>query len=860
MTDFLRFFSWYLAISVVGWVTLPIAFRFLPNLASKGFALARPLGLLVWGFLFWLLCSLGVLQNNTGGVVLAFVMLIALAIWSASQGRLQGLVSWIKENKKTIIVMEVFFFVAFALWTIVRAANPDAAYTEKPMELAFINAILKSPSFPPMDPWLSGYAISYYYFGYVIVSMLIRVTSVASSIGFNLSSALWFAMTGLAVYGVVYDLIATWKHSDSEQQSKNLSRARLGAFFAPLFVLIVSCFEGVFEFLYSNRIFWKVDASGALTSKFWTWLSIAELDTAPTMPVSMWPNRSTGWLWWRGSRVLQDINLAGGKIEIIDEFPFFTYLLADLHPHLLAMPFCLLAVGLSLNIFLGAKSYLTSNESIFKWLKRWEFWLTALILGSLAFINTWDFPIYVGLFSLVITYMRYKDDGWKAQRIWDFIKTGLITGITGVVLFLPFYIGFKSQAGGLLPSLEFVTRGVHFWVFFGALLIPISIWLIFQLWPIKNVKSIFSGFQFGLLIFLGLFTASLLFGIIIFSLGDTGRGLAASSNAAIAALGQKLQTAGQAFAGFHGTLNAGPVVMASMERRLNSPGTWITLLLMLTISWTLLGRAKDTKVAISDVIPAKDQSTRLDALKVRSFVLILLLIGIALTVFPEFFYLRDQFGNRMNTIFKFYFQAWILWGIVASYASVELLSKFKGIKNALFTITITVVIIAGLAYPVVMLAYKTNNFKPAVFTLDGNDYLARNNADDYAAIQWLGQQPLGIVTEAVGGSYSEYGRVSTRSGMPTVLGWPGHEGQWRGGYTEVGSRESDIRTIYTSDDWILVSSLIERYQIRYIYVGNLENSLYKTDTSLFKANLPMVYQNNGVSIFEVPDRSAEVAP
>ncbi|MDP3721341.1 MAG: DUF2298 domain-containing protein, partial [Anaerolineaceae bacterium] len=281
-----------------------------------------------------------------------------------------------------------------------------------------------------------------------------------------------------------------------------------------------------------------------------------------------------------------------------------------------------------------------------------------------------------------------------------------------------------------------------------------------------------------------------------------------------------------------------------------------TLLLMLAGTWALLGRYNNDK----EVVAASDEtSNEQDTSRVRPFIAILLLIGIALTVFPEFFYLRDQFGSRMNTIFKFYFQAWILWGIVAAYASVELFSRLKGFKSALFLIVMSITIIGGLAYPVVMLGNKTNNFKPVVFTLDGNDYLARNNADDYAAMQWISQQPLGIVVEAVGGSYSDFARVSTRTGMPTVLGWPGHEGQWRGGYTEVGSRETDIKTIYTSTDWILVSSLIERYNIRYIYFGPLEVSTYKADGALFAVNLPLVYQNNGVSIYEVPGNGGEVA-
>lgn len=860
MADLLHFLSWYLVISVIGLVSLPVVFKLFPNLASKGYALAKPLGLLIWGYLFWLLCSLGILQNNLGGVVLAFGLLIALSIWSSSKGKLQELISWIKENKRTIIVMEVLLFTAFAIWTIVRAANPEARFTEKPMELAFINAIIKTPSFPPMDPWLSGYAISYYYFGYVFVSMMIKVTGVASSIGFNLGSSLWFAMTALASYGIVYDLLATWKRPSGIVQCTRLVTARLGAFFAPLFVLLVSCLEGVLEFMYSNHVFWKPDGTGALTSKFWTWLSIAELNVAPTMPVSLWPNRTSGWLWWRGSRVLHDLNLAGGSIEIIDEFPFFTYLLADLHPHLLAMPFVLLAVGLCLNLYLGTKSYLHSEESIFTWFKHWDFWFIVLILGSLAFINTWDFPIYVGLFCLVVTYMRFKDNGWKGERIWEFLKSALMIGISGVLLYLPFYIGFSSQAGGLLPSLAFMTKGIHFWVFFGALLIPIIIWLVFQLWNKKNIKAIFRSFQVAILLFMGLFVVSLLLGIGIFNLSETGINMSASTNAFIAALGGKLQSAGEAFVNLHGTNDSGTVLLAAFVRRLNSPGTWITLLLMLVGTWTLLGIHKNLEDDKSGNSKEIAQSDDLDTTRIRPFVTLLILIGIALTVFPEFFYLRDNFGNRMNTIFKFYFQAWILWGIVAAYAGVELLSRLRRLKAGLFALILLLTIIGGLAYPVIMLGNKTNNFKPAVFTLDGNDYLARENPDDYSAIQWLSQQPLGIVSEAIGGSYSDFARVSTRTGMPTVLGWPGHEGQWRGGYSEVGSREAEIRSLYTSNDWVLVSSIIERYDIRYIYWGPLERSIYEADGGLFVANLPLIYQNSGVSIYEVPGKGGEVAP
>jgi uncharacterized membrane protein len=161
VADVLNFLRWYLLITLIGIASFPIAFRFFPRLSSKGYSLARPLGLLLWGYVFWMLGSLGVLQNDLGGVVLGLILLLAASILSMTRGYGKALFQWVKANWKTIITMEILFFGLFAFWAVIRAANPEAAYTEKPMELAFINSILKSPSFPPNDPWLSGYSISY---------------------------------------------------------------------------------------------------------------------------------------------------------------------------------------------------------------------------------------------------------------------------------------------------------------------------------------------------------------------------------------------------------------------------------------------------------------------------------------------------------------------------------------------------------------------------------------------------------------------------------------------------------------------------------------------------------------------------
>ncbi len=865
MADILRFLSWYLVIFLIGWIGFPIIFRFLPHLPSRGYALARALGFLIWGYIFWLCCSLGILQNNLGGVLLALIVLVAISMLSCTKGIGQEILTWVKENKRTIITMEVLFFLFFAIWAVVRAANPDVTYTEKPMELAFINSILKSPSFPPQDPWLSGYAISYYYFGYVLISMLIRLTGVASSVAFNLSSALWFGLTALAVYGIVFDLLASGRIKAGHQKADHHTWARAGAWLGPLFVLILSCLEGALEFLYSWGLFWKADAQGTLTSKFWSWLAINELNVAPSTPATFFPSRSSGWLWWRGSRVLQDLTVNNTPIEVIDEFPFFSFLLSDLHPHVLAMPFVLLAVGISLNIFLAPGGFLCYAEgSLLKWLKRlvtcWEFWLIALVMGSLAFINTWDFPIYVGLFCLAMVFGRVRQSGWNWTRIWEFIKHGLTVGIAGILLFLPFYLGFSSQAGGLLPSMEFMTRGVHFWILFGVLLIPIVIWLLYQFNPFKKPHRIVHGLKIAFIVFSLFFLISLLFGVLILSADHLAISMQSSSNPRISALGLTLANAVQSFANLHGSSDTGMIALQTVLRRLTAPGTWITLFLMFAVLWVILF-GKEEQESSSENTTSEEKSIQMEKPSINKyFVCLLILMGVALTTFPEFFYLRDQFGWRMNTIFKFYFQAWILWGIAAAYVSVDLLSNLRGKRRGIFTTLWILTILGGLAYPTVMLWNKTNSFKPSHWTLDGNAYMQTWHPDDYAAIQWLEDQPLGVVVEAIGGSYSDYARVSTRTGFPTVLGWPGHEGQWRGGYAEVGTRENDIKTLYTTTDWALVKSIIEQYNIRYIYLGLSEANLYATDAEFLKQHLPVVYENSSVTIFEVSDQKGTMTP
>jgi YYY domain-containing protein len=533
--------------------------------------------------------------------------------------------------------------------------------------------------------------------------------------------------------------------------------------------------------------------------------------------------------WWRASRVVQDYDLAGSWREVIDEFPFFSFLLADLHPHVLAIPFALLAIALALNMFSGGAKGQTQVYRYRLDINPQSFAFGAIVLGGLAFLNTWDFPIYVSLFSGAYVLHRRRErrlveltghitpiGSWSLAG--DFLVMALSLGVTGVLLYLPFYLGFSSQAGGVIPNLIYVTRGTHLWVMFGIFFVPLFGFLLY-IWRKEGDRhDLGRGLMLAITLVSAMFFLVLFMSVAIINIPAV-RDLFLGS---LGAVGRESELFGQA-----------------IVRRLTSPGGWITLIALLALGLGLIW-PKEGKSA--DSIPDS-----------HKFALLLILTGALLVIGPEFFYLRDQFGYRINTIFKFYYQAWILFGVAAAYGTVVLLRQLRGIWGRLFEASIVVLLAAALIYPALSLWTKTDGFNPAYgWTLDGTAYLARQSQDEVEALRWLEAAPSGVVVEAVGGSYSEYARVATHSGKPTVLGWPGHESQWRGGAEEMGSRQGDIERLYRSNDWTETQEILRQYDVRYIYVGPLERSTYGVNENKFERFLQPVFKQGQVTIYEVP--------
>lgn len=813
--------AWYLVISLVGWLVFPLAYRLLRFLPDRGLNFSRPLGLLLCGYIFWLLVSLQLLQNDVGGVFFAVLAAAGLSGWVFWKNQ-DEILPWLRENRRVVVMGELLFLLLFAAWTLFRAAVPDASGTEKPMELAFINAILRSPSFPPSDPWLSGYSISYYYFGYVIVAMVARLAGVPGAVAFNLAIASCFALAGMAAYGLLYNLLSL-RYLSSKV---NGGLEHVQALLAPLFLLLVSNLEGFLELLYARGVFAQTG--------FWQWLNIQEINQPPVPPFGWEIDRPGGIWWWRASRVLQDFDFNFQPREIIDEFPMFSFLLGDLHPHVLAMPFGLLAAGLALNGYLRFRESSLPSLVDTNWLRSADFWSAAMALGALSFLNTWDFPIYLALFTAAVVLARYLRMGLSWQLAFDFLITGVAVGLAGILLFLPFYLGFSSQANGLVPSMVFFTRGVYFWVMFAPLLLPVFAWLIWQWLRGGSLQWLARGFLFGAGITGGLWLLSSLLGLV-----------AVRVNPSIA-----------------GVWNASPdapIVLNALIRRFQSPGTWLSLLALITLTWGLIRsfycapHAAGSEVE-SNSIPQMLPAAAVPECRADAFVLLIILLGAGLVLFPEFLYLRDQFGWRMNTIFKFYFQAWILWSVAAAYATVVCLREVSSLAGqVILRFGFAALIVAGLVYPAYGIPSRAGRLSQASLTLDGSNFLERSSPGEMEAIRWLQIAPYGVVAEAVGGSYSGYARVSTYSGMPSVLGWPGHESQWRGGWAEMGSREPDINELYSARQWSQARQILEKYHIRYVFVGRLERDKYRLNLALFDRYLSQVFSNDEAIIYEVPE-------
>ncbi len=856
--------KWLIVLLYVSFLGYPVCFRFLRFLPSRGFSFSLPVGFIIIGYLYWILCSLGLISNDSGGIITVLVFGTAFSAYYWKK-YLQEIRSWNRLNWHFSLGNGSLFLISFALIVLFRLADPNISGTEKPMEMTFINGILRSESFPPHDSWLSGYGISYYYFGYILTALLIKLSGVAAESGFNLMLATVYAMAAIGALCVVNDLLE-FRHSGLTEKVK----IRFGSFFSPLFVLVAGNLEGFFEMLYAKGLFWNPDG----TSGFWNWINLKELTTPPASLSSWNPTFRPGIWWWRASRVLSDLGLDGSTKEIIDEFPFFSFFLGDLHPHVLGIPFVILAVAIALNVYLQLLQQKADDpfwgiqfaeiHSLklkffpFRFLHNADFWILSLCLGALIFMNTWDFPFYFFLFLIAVFWAYFRYNGWNRKTIQVFLGTAVFSGIACVFLYGIFLIGLSSQAGGVIPSGVFSTRTIHLLIMFGSFFLILFAWLFYAVRR-QDWKSIFKSFQFAVIGFLCLFLLeSLIFGILVL-LKNIGQIWQGSSNSSLSAIGSAMVLTGSSYAAVQGFTGVESPIIQFFIRRMQTLPSMIILFgavgCMLAVLFGLRKKIKETEQAF-DI----NQNLHPGGVNpMDAFGCLVLLIAFGLIILPEFIYLRDFFGTRMNTIFKFYYQVWILLGIAADYFLARLHQIVtNGVKRLIF-IPIMVLVLCSLVYPFWGILTRLETLQQKAIsegglqhlTLNGAEFLERSRPNDWAGITWLQKAEFGVVVEKVGASYTSDNSVSTFSGLPAILGPTNHESQWRGGYIEIGNREDEVRQIYESRSWENTKLLLEKYDVSYIFIGSAERSAYEIQEKKFMNHLNLVFESGDCRIYRV---------
>ncbi len=817
--------GWWALVTLAGAAAWPLTFRLLGGLSDRGYALARAAGLVAVGYVFWLLASLGLLQNNTGSIVLAALLVLGggLAVLAREAATRAALVQWHRENWKYMLLVEALFIGLFFGWALFRAANPALTGTEKPMEVAFTSAIQRSATFPPNDPWMSGYSISYYYFGYVMAAALSNLSGVSSGVGFNLMVPLLFALTGTGVFGVVYNLL----------RARVLGHRRKGALHATsrpvavIFGLLGLVFVTLLGNLHTPLVELPYEQGWASPGYLQFW-DEEQRDIIKANPASG-PDTWEFWWWFRASRVIRDRDLDGSAsgIQPIDEFPAFSFILADMHPHVLALPFAVLALAIAFSRAMSAAAP-----------GRLEFGLYGVALGALIFLNTWDGPIYMAVLVGAEALRRLVHNGTGRLEAADWRALAWFGGglvLLSAVLYLPFLIGFRSQLGGVLPNVIHPTRLHQFFLMFGPFLLILIFFLVVEAWRGQEEMHWRLGFSV-----IGLALFGLVLGLAVLG------ALAWTRPEIRGAVYSVVEAAG----GTDGMLGA------VLERRLGGVPLLVLLLGMIGVV-----------VARLFAQPAIDEDEAPYAAP-TGFVLLLVGAGAVLALLPDYVYLRDNFGVRINTVFKFYYQVWLVWGIAAAYAAYSILADVEWhLRPALaarvaFGALLAVLLVAGLLYPTLAIYSRTvveagRLNGPVALRLDGGPTLA--TADDYAALRCLedvvGDAEVTLV-EAVGTAYrpEQGGRVSALTGIPTVLAWEGHQRQWRGAsYGAVaGSRAQDVARLYNELSWPPVEEIVYRYDIDYIFVGAAEQNAFDSlGLAKFDAALSPVCRSGSTTIYQV---------
>lgn len=871
---------WVVLLELIGVIAFPVVFAVFRGFADRGYAFSKAIGILglAWGS--WTLASYHLLGFSRTSISIVLVVLVLLAIVSTwRQGH--DIVEFVRGKFGLLLVEELVFLAFFSAFLLVRYGNPDLWHPyfggEKPMDFAYLNAVIKTTWFPSYNPWFEGGYINYYYFGQVISATLVRFTGIIPEVAYNLLIPMFFALTALGAFGVAFNLVSAFTSrlatSTPDVQPRILrpGRAIVAGLLASIFVLVIGNLGEVG--VLGDGLLKLGDPSqsrfpgigGALTVVSWLLLWLVDRRLLP-VPTGNW--------YWTATRVIPDT---------INEFPFFTFLYADLHAHLMGLAFTLVALASGLHAI--------AIKARFKW---YDLIVIALVLGALRAINTWDYPTYLALLggAMVIGYFSDRTDAEDptpsgSERIKRYLIFGTVAFIQIMLVVIP------TNALGIKVTLDMIAFGLL--VVFGLILGWIRMSGSFD----PRVLTRVLGWRFMSLVVLS---------VVFYFPFMENYGTSYTS----AELWKDQRTTLPDYLVVHGIflfMIATYLIVQTLRKRIHTsvpsessdgphasrlseyivyalPGLAVFELVLIVLNLMVFA------VIFPLILLALWLLLRSDTGPEGRFIALLIVAALVMTLVVEVVTLVGDIG-RMNTVFKFYLQGWVLFAIASASGLALIADRMLPQSNKMSTVgdqdvpeisfanpikqfwwvALSFLLLAGLLYPIMATWAKVNDRFVAGSPpgLNGLDYMLTatynvQNQDlalsqDYDAIQWIRENIKGspVIAEASYELYRWNDRVSINTGLPTIVGWDWHTKQQYSllDGAIIDQRKQDIANLYNDADPTTALQLIRRYNVSFVYVGPLERVLYDpAGLSKFEAmsntgTLSKVYDSNGVQIYKV---------
>jgi YYY domain-containing protein len=401
---------WYCLLLLVSVCWAPWIRLLGSRLPDRGASIVRPLALLGTVYPAWLLASTGLVPY-----VPALLWLTMLAAGLGGWGVLLRHRRVDRRWLLALLVSDVVSLLAFCGYLWLRGFTPEILHTEKPMDAAFLMSSSLTVTMPPPDPWFAGSPINYYYLGYLLQGSIARLAGVPGTTGFNLALATTFSLALTAAAGIGWNLARAW-----------YSR-RVAAVTAALAATMLMVIGNLY-------------AAGQL------------LQTPAATLEAGWWDKGVG-VGWRASRIVCDTarvaNDCPGQFETINEFPAFSFILGDLHPHVLALPFAVTALALAFNLFM-----LRNGETALSRTDWARIGVTGAVIGSLYALNSWDIPTYLLVGAVAVW--------WGTGGAW---RPVVVLLGCALVPWFPFYANYVTPTGaiaaylpGPLPSIPLLPR------------------------------------------------------------------------------------------------------------------------------------------------------------------------------------------------------------------------------------------------------------------------------------------------------------------------------------------------------------------------------------------------------------------